>query len=138
MPTRPRRRRLLATACLLVLALAVGACGGGDDEDTSSATTVGSQPASSAPNGSSPTASGTVDIKGFTFSPKEVTVKAGGTVTWTNRDGFAHTVRSDNAAFAESKNLDQGSPFSHTFAKPGRYSYICGIHNSMKGTVVVV
>jgi len=27
--------------------------------------------------------------------------------------------------------------YTLTFTKPGRYSYICGIHSGMRGTVIV-
>lgn len=40
-------------------------------------------------------ASVAVSIQGFSFSPSSVTVGPGGTVTWTNNDGTAHTVTSD-------------------------------------------
>ncbi len=33
-----------------------------------------------------------VSIKGFAFTPQEVTVKVGDTVTWTNEDAAYHTV----------------------------------------------
>jgi plastocyanin len=36
-----------------------------------------------------------VNISGFAFSPASVTIAPGGTVTWTNLDGTAHTVTSD-------------------------------------------
>ena len=34
----------------------------------------------------------TVSINNFTFTPPELTVKVGDTVTWTNRDDIPHTV----------------------------------------------
>ncbi len=36
-----------------------------------------------------------VSITGSSFTPKKSTIKPGGTVTWTNNDGFAHTVTSE-------------------------------------------
>ena len=33
--------------------------------------------------------------------------------------------------------LGQGASYSATFSTPGTYAYLCGIHNSMTGTVVV-
>jgi len=47
----------------------------------------------------------TVSIDNFTFSPKELKVKAGATVTWTNHDDIPHGIASSNNAF-KSKALD--------------------------------
>jgi plastocyanin len=33
--------------------------------------------------------------------------------------------------------LGTGATYARTFATPGTYSYVCGIHASMKGTIVV-
>jgi plastocyanin len=38
---------------------------------------------------------GTVTIQGTAFQQSSVTIHTGGKVTWTNMDGFAHTVTSD-------------------------------------------
>jgi plastocyanin len=77
-----------------------------------------------------------VTIKSFAFNPQEVDVKVGQTVTWTNQDGFAHSVHADDGSF-KSEDLNQGATFSQTFDKAGNFSYSCGIHPSMKGTIVV-
>ena len=77
-----------------------------------------------------------VTIKDFAFSPEPVTVKAGSAVTWTNDDGSVHSVKSGDGSFV-SDNLAQGQSFSATFATPGTFAYVCGIHSFMTGTVVV-
>lgn len=79
---------------------------------------------------------GAVTIADFAFGPPELTVGVGSTVTWTNQDGFAHTVDSNDDSFV-SEALDPGTTFSHTFDAAGTFAYICGIHPSMAGTVVV-
>jgi plastocyanin len=63
-------------------------------------------------------------------------VKAGDTVTWTNKDGEPHTVVSEDGLF-RSKALDEGDSYSFTFSKPGTYKFICSIHPQMKGTITV-
>ena len=80
----------------------------------------------------------TMDVKidNFTFGPAELTVKAGTTITWTNRDDIPHTVVSSDKAF-KSKVLDTDEKFSATFRTPGTFSYFCSIHPKMTGTVVV-
>ena len=77
-----------------------------------------------------------VKIDNFSFGPATLTVAAGTTVTWTNRDDIPHTVVSTEGAF-KSKVVDTDEKFSYTFAKPGTYSYFCSIHPKMTGKVVV-
>ena len=114
---------------------------------TSTVPTATSAPATatSAPVGAStttvaaaPAASGAVavSIKGFSFDGKEVTVPKGATVTWTNFDNSAHSVVATDTSFV-SDNLAKGVTFEHTFDTAGTFSYICGIHTYMKGTITV-
>ena len=63
--------------------------------------------------------SSTVSIDNFTFSPKELKVKAGTTVTWTNHDDIAHGIASSNNAFAKSKVIDTDDSYSFKFTAPG-------------------
>ena len=66
---------------------------------------------------------GAVSIDNFTFGPQTLTVKAGTTVTWTNKDDIPHGIASDNNAFAKSKALDTDDSYSFTFATPCTYTY---------------
>jgi plastocyanin len=77
-----------------------------------------------------------VKIDNFSFTPKEITVAAGTTITWTNRDDIPHTVVSTEKVF-KSKVMDTDEKFSYTFSKPGTYPYFCSVHPHMTGTVVV-
>ena len=79
----------------------------------------------------------TVSIDNFTFTPPTVTVKAGTTVTWTNKDDIPHGIASANNGFARSKALDTDDSYSFTFTTPGTYAYFCYVHPFMKGTIVV-
>ena len=54
---------------------------------------------------------GTVFIDNFIFNPKAVTVKAGTTVTWTNRDDIVHGIASSNNAFKKSPAWIEMLPF---------------------------
>ncbi|CAL76456.1 Putative copper binding protein [Bradyrhizobium sp. ORS 278] len=76
-----------------------------------------------------------VTIDNFTFTPAEVTVKVGDTVTWTNHDDIPHTVVS--AGKYRSKTLDTDDSFSFTFAAAGDYKYFCSLHPHMTGMVKV-
>jgi plastocyanin len=77
-----------------------------------------------------------VKISNFTFSPQQVTVKAGDTVTWVNHDDIPHTVTSKTFMF-RSKPLDSDDKFSFTFATAGSFPYFCSLHPHMTGTIVV-
>jgi plastocyanin len=77
-----------------------------------------------------------VKVDNFSFGPATLTVPAGTTVTWTNRDDIPHTIVSTDKVF-KSKVLDTDERFSFTFAKAGTYPYFCSIHPKMTGSVVV-
>ena len=82
------------------------------------------------------TAKADVKIDNFSFAPETLTVAAGTTVTWTNRDDIPHTVVSTEGVF-KSKVRDTDEKFSYTFTKAGTYSYYCSVHPKMTGKVVV-
>jgi plastocyanin len=77
-----------------------------------------------------------VKIDNFTFSPAQLTVTAGTTVRWINKDDLPHNIVADDQTF-KSKALDTDDAFAYTFTKPGTYKYFCGLHPKMQGTVVV-
>jgi len=77
-----------------------------------------------------------VKIDNFSFGPASLTIAAGTTVTWINRDDIPHTVVSEDKLF-KSRVLDTDEKFSFTFAKPGTFGYFCSLHPKMTGKVVV-
>jgi plastocyanin len=79
----------------------------------------------------------TVFIDNFSFAPLDLTVKAGTTVTWTNRDDIPHGIASSNNVFKKSAALDTDESYSFTFATPGTYQYFCYLHPKMVGSIVV-
>lgn len=113
-----------------VLLLSLGACAGGDGESKDKA----------APSTSDNAAATTeVAVKDFVFAPEAIRVKAGDTVTWTNEDAFDHSVRIDKLDLdgANFGPMTQPVSFTHQFTEAGTYEYVCGVHNSMTGTVIV-
>jgi plastocyanin len=78
----------------------------------------------------------TVKIDNFAFAPTTLTVTAGTTVTWKNEDDSPHRIGDKNGTF-KSAALDTDDTFSHTFAAPGEYPYICTIHPYMAGKIIV-
>ncbi len=78
-----------------------------------------------------------VRLQDFAFSPANIVVDVGATVTWTNYDGVAHTVTSDQGEELKSPLFGQDGTFSYTFDEPGEYFYHCEPHPNMKGLVTV-
>lgn len=114
-----RRLDVLCLACLSILFLLLpAACS-----------------SSSAPSG--PTVSALDNL----FSPKELHIKAGQTVTWVNNGRSPHTVTADDNSF-HSGTFQPGKQYTHTFRTPGTYPYYCALHGShggigMAGVIVV-
>ena len=99
-------------------------------------------PAPSAAPAASAAAPAAVTVQGFAFAPKALEVAVGTTVTWTNKDGAAHTTTSGAPGAKDGRWEGQlpgsGGTFSFTFAQAGSFAYFCGIHGaSMTGMVVV-
>lgn len=87
---------------------------------------------------STPGATSSVTIENFAFSPANITVKKGTTVTWTNRDSTTHTVtETDGKDGPKSGNLANGKSYQFTFNTVGTFKYACSIHPDMVGTVTV-
>ncbi|MGQ0742837.1 MAG: plastocyanin/azurin family copper-binding protein [Acidimicrobiales bacterium] len=78
-----------------------------------------------------------MDIVDFTYGDGTLSVSAGSTVTWTNRDEARHSVTSTTGGELGSPLFRQGETFTHTFASPGTFAYFCEIHPEMKATVTV-
>ena len=79
----------------------------------------------------------TVAISDFKYAPATVTVTAGQSVRFVNRDQEAHTITASDGSF-DSAGVDTNGTFTYRFTKPGRYTYYCELHPYMKGTIVVV
>lgn len=75
-----------------------------------------------------------VSIKNFAFSPKNLTIKTGTTVIWINEDSAPHSIKSDNF---NSEIFSKGESYQFRFNSAGVYNYICGVHPSMKGKIIV-
>lgn len=98
---------------------------------------VGAACNSNGGGGGSQAAGGTaVSIVDNDFSPSNLTVKAGSTVTWTNNGSATHTATADDGSW-DSNFLSHGATFNHTFASAGTFTFHCNVHSSMHGTITV-
>jgi plastocyanin len=78
----------------------------------------------------------TVSIKDMAFTPNNLQIKVGATVTWVNNDTVQHTVTSDTKVF-DSGPIEPGANFTYTFTQAGSFAYHCDIHKSMIATIAV-
>ena len=76
----------------------------------------------------------TVTIEKLVFSPTEITVKAGDTVEWVNKDAFAHTATVKGGWEVMLPVKKSGSI---TLDKAGTIDYFCRFHPNMKGKITV-
>lgn len=108
--------------------MALTACSSGG-----SATSSSTHPGSASAGGGGPA----ITIKNFAFSPNNITVAPGASVTVNNEDSVAHTLTSKSGGL-DTGDIQAGQ--SKTFTAPNRagsYPYICTIHQYMTGTLTV-
>lgn len=80
-------------------------------------------------------------IDTFQFKPRELEVKVGTKVVWTNHDDVTHTVTSGTPEqrtemFNTTLN-GKGTTFEFTFARVGTFTYFCNRHQQMRGEIQV-
>jgi plastocyanin len=78
-----------------------------------------------------------VSIDNFAFTPAELEVKAGTSITFVNHDDIPHSVVATDGSF-RSKALDTDQSFVLTPTKAGAVAYFCGLHPHMKAKIVIV
>jgi plastocyanin len=99
----------------------------------------GSSAGAPPPNTPPPSGStATVTTPNATFSPSDVSIPVGGSVTWQFSEA-RHNVTFQGAAPAGGSIPDQdpGTSTVRTFAAPGTYNYACTRHAGMSGRVTV-
>ena len=95
--------------------------------------------------GPTPNPPGTTDVSmvNTTFQPKDVTIKVGDSVKWTNNDARPHTSTSGTNGVPDGKwnsgTLQPGATYTHKFTAAGTYPYYCTFHYlmGMTGSVKV-
>jgi len=129
--------KLLALT-LACLALGLAACGGDDDSGG------GGSSSDQSNGGGASTGSGpSVGMKSIQFDPKDLTVKAGQTITFTNDESVPHDVHKesgpgDDFSSGPDGGMQEGDTFKLKLDKPGTYEYVCRVHApGMAGTITV-
>ena len=77
----------------------------------------------------------TVDATGF--SPASLTITAGDSVLWVNKDLIPHTATSKKAGVFDSGAIAAGRSWKQTMKTRGELPYVCEFHPTMKGTLIV-
>jgi len=85
--------------------------------------------------GAPPAGVHTVIIEGLRYAPPIIEVSKGDTVVWRNKDPFPHTVTA--ARSFDSGEIPAGKSWKFKANQVGEFSYICTLHPTMKGTLVV-
>jgi plastocyanin len=78
----------------------------------------------------------TVIMEGVAVNPGTLTVAKGDTVVWVNKDPFPHTATAQDKSF-DSKEIAAGKSWRLTVRKSGTFPYVCTLHPTMKGTLIV-
>ena len=134
-------KKLLALilACL-ALGLVAAGCGGDDDNGGSSGDSGASkseEPASGGGGGAQ------VGMENVQFTPKDLTVKPGETITFTNDEAVPHDVHKtsgpgEDFSSGDTGGMQQGDTFKLTLDRPGKYEYVCNVHApGMVGSITV-
>jgi plastocyanin len=81
-------------------------------------------------------ASPTVRMEDDLFTPVDLVVPVGTTVTWVNGGMDEHTVVAKDLTF-DSGVIAPGQVFQRRFEAAGEYAYICDLHDGMVGSILV-
>ncbi|MBI2103893.1 cupredoxin domain-containing protein [Candidatus Woesebacteria bacterium] len=144
--TQPQKSKNMMLIVGIVVVALVAAGGflllgskGANTPTTSPAETATEQEASS-PTSATGEAVETVSIetKNFAFSPTTIRVKAGGKISFTNRDTVAHSFTADDGKSFDSGLVGKDKTVTVTApTEPGEYPLHCTPHPFMKGTLIV-
>jgi plastocyanin len=124
-----KSRLFIKGALLFVFLISLNSCSKSSMDNMTSGNDTGS-------NGSTTPGTNEVFIENMAFNPTVITVNAGTTIKWTNKDAVGHTVTSTTGLF-DSGAINTNGTYSHLFSIAGSYPYLCTIHPDMTGTVVV-
>jgi plastocyanin len=78
----------------------------------------------------------TVVMEGVAFVPGVLRVARGDTVVWVNKDAFPHTATAQDKSF-DSREIAAGKQWRFTAKRAGTFPYVCTLHPTMKGSLVV-
>lgn len=77
----------------------------------------------------------TIVIEAMTFAPPVLVVRRGERIVWENRDPFPHTATAAGAF--DSGSIGEGGQWVLVPRVAGTYDYVCTLHPTMRGRLVV-
>jgi len=77
-----------------------------------------------------------VSIANMAFNPTNLTIKAGDSVEWKNRDSAEHTA-TDKGKTWDTGILRRNKTSTIAFSTPGEFDYYCEVHPNMRGKITV-
>jgi plastocyanin len=80
----------------------------------------------------------TVEIRGMEFHPAVLTVAVGDTIVWINRDIVPHTATASGRSKWDTGQLLQGQTGRYIARARGIACYVCTLHPTMHGKLVIV
>jgi plastocyanin len=78
-----------------------------------------------------------VEIRNYAFVAPSVVVTRGGSVSFTNHDGTAHTATAVAQGVFDTGAVAPGATRTVRLTKAGTFTYFCAFHAFMRGTIVV-
>jgi plastocyanin len=120
---------LVAAFGLVMVAMTTGAAAGAATQTAKTAAKGAAKEAAKA-------ATHKVTIEGTKFDAADLTVNAGDSIVWENKDPYPHTATSKTGGF-DSKDIASEKSWKYVAKKKGDFPYVCTIHPSMKGTIHV-
>ena len=130
----------LLALMLACLALGLVACGGDDDDDGGGG---GGGGGASTQEESTGGGGAQVGMQNIQFDPKDITVKPGETITFTNNESVPHDVHKTSGPGGDFSSgpdggMQQGDTFELTLDQAGKYEYVCNVHApGMAGSITV-
>jgi plastocyanin len=95
-------------------------------------------PQTSASKNSNPGKVHTITIESMSFQPQTLTIKAGDSIVWINKDPFPHTATSKEGGFDSGEIATEKSwKLTPQRSQRGEFPYACTLHPTMKGVLRV-
>ncbi len=113
------RRKFLITSATVSVGMFTGCLGGNREQENNGGD-----------GGASIQETNSVSMVNSQFSPRNIHIDIGTTVTWTNDDGFGHTITGASDNWEKDTEVSGGGSTTYTFDKPGVYDVYCRFHGS--------
>jgi plastocyanin len=77
------------------------------------------------------------DVATWGFTPADLTIGAGESITWINSGAQGHTATADDGTTFDTDVIPPDQSKTVSFLNPGAFTYHCKLYPSMKGSITV-